>query len=32
LWAEYLRDRRWRFGIVPTWGLGVGQNGKRPLH
>jgi hypothetical protein len=31
LWAELLRDHRWRFGIVPTWGLGLGQNAKHPI-
>jgi hypothetical protein len=29
LWAEYIRDGSWRFGIVPTWGLGLGQNQRR---
>jgi hypothetical protein len=28
-WAQYLRDGTWRFGIVPTWGLGLGQNQRR---
>jgi hypothetical protein len=28
-WAEYIRDGSWRFGIVPTWGLGLGQNQRR---
>ena len=26
LWAQLLRDGRWRFGVVPNWGVGVGQN------
>ena len=26
LWAQLLRDGRWRFGIVPSWGVGLGQN------
>jgi hypothetical protein len=30
LWAEKLRDGRWRIGIVPTWGLGLGRNTGRP--
>jgi hypothetical protein len=29
LWAQLLRDGSWRFGIVPTWGLGLGQNQRR---
>jgi hypothetical protein len=29
LWAQLLRDGRWRFGVVPTWGVGVGQNIRR---
>ena len=30
LWAQMLADRTWRLGIVPTWGLGLGQNMRRP--
>jgi hypothetical protein len=29
LWLQYLRDGRWRFGVVPAWGLGVGSNMRR---
>jgi hypothetical protein len=29
MWVQYLRDGRWRFGVVPTWGVGLGQNVRR---
>lgn len=29
MWAQLLRDGGWRFGIVPTWGLGLGQNRRK---
>jgi hypothetical protein len=27
LWGQMLRDHRWRVGIVPSWGLGIGRGG-----
>lgn len=30
LWVQALRGGGWRFGIVPTWGLGVGDSRRRP--
>src|SRR3954470_12137386 len=29
LWGQMLRDHRWRVGIIPSWGLGVGRGGVR---